>query len=123
MKKITMSVAALALSLNMSAQTMKHQVFTQVSYNKFDVIEMINTIDEVLFWHSEDAAECECIKNGSYEEQWGSNYWLRVVRDELAEKISAHGQVNDYKTEAIHQNLTEEEYNELISCENCDEID
>jgi len=103
MKKITMSVAALALSLNMSAQTMKHELFTQVSYDKFAVIEMINTIDEVLFWQSEDAAECECIKNGSFEEGWGSNYWLTVLRNELAEKI--------YEDRAE------------VSCENCDEVD
>ena len=33
---------------------------------------------------------------------------------------------NYYETEAIHENLTEEEYYELIAqeyCENCDEID
>ena len=30
---------------------------------------------------------------------------------------------NYYETEAIHENLTQEEYNELIACENCDEID
>ena len=39
--------------------------------------------------------------------------------------LSAHGQENDYyyETEAIHENLTEKEYTELIACENCDEID
>lgn len=26
-------------------------------------------------------------------------------------------------TEGIHENLTEKEYNELLACENCDEID
>tara|TARA_R100001463_G_scaffold2813_1_gene11634 strand:+ start:477 stop:701 length:225 start_codon:yes stop_codon:yes gene_type:complete len=26
-------------------------------------------------------------------------------------------------TEGIHENLTEEEYNELLACQNCDEID
>ena len=30
---------------------------------------------------------------------------------------------NYYETEAIHENLTQEEYNELLACENCDEID
>ena len=32
----------------------------------------------------------------------------------------------DYETEAIHENLTEEEYYEMIAqeyCQNCDEID
>ena len=27
------------------------------------------------------------------------------------------------ETEGIHENLTEKEYNELLACENCDEID
>jgi len=30
---------------------------------------------------------------------------------------------NYYETEAIHEDLTQEEYNVLIACENCDEID
>ena len=30
---------------------------------------------------------------------------------------------NYYETEGIHENLTQEEYEELVSCENCDEID
>jgi len=30
---------------------------------------------------------------------------------------------NYYETEGIHENLTQEEYDELIACENCDEID
>ena len=28
-----------------------------------------------------------------------------------------------HETEGIHENLTQEEYNELLACENCDEID
>ena len=30
---------------------------------------------------------------------------------------------NYHETEAIHEDLTQEEYDELIACENCDEID
>tara|TARA_Y100001938_G_C7927190_1_gene347489 strand:- start:129 stop:470 length:342 start_codon:yes stop_codon:yes gene_type:complete len=113
MKKLTLSVAAIALSLNMSAQTKgSDELFTQVSYKKIDVIEMINTIDEILFWNSEDAAECKCCNHGSFHEGWGSNYWLTIIRNELAKKITAHGQVNDY--------LYEEDF---VNCENCDEID
>ena len=85
MKKIKLSVAALTIAMSMNAQdTIK--TFTApdtVLISKFQVIEMINTIDDVLAWHSNDEAECECIKNGSYEEGWGSNYWLRVMRDKL----------------------------------------
>ena len=89
MKKIKLSVAALTIAMSMNAQdTLK--TFTApdtVLISKFQVIEMINTIDDVLAWHSNDEAECECIKNGSYEEGWGSNYWLRVMRDKLKDNL------------------------------------
>ena len=89
MKKIKLSVAALTIAMSMNAQdTIK--TFTApdtVLISKFQVIEMINTIDDVLAWHNNDAAECECIKNGSYQEGWGSNYWLRVMRDELYDNL------------------------------------
>ena len=105
MKKIKLSVAALTIAMSMNAQdTIK--IFTgpdKVTIDRFEVIEMINTLDDVLFWNSEDAAECECIKNGSYEEGWGSNYWLRVIRDELKAKL--HSETF------------------IVDCENCDEID
>jgi hypothetical protein len=105
MKKIKLSIAALTIAMSANAQdTIK--TFTapdKVTIDKLQIIEMINTLDDVLFWNSEDAAECECIKNGSYEEGWGSNYWLRVIRDELKAKL----------------------YSEtfVVDCENCDEID
>ena len=36
----------------------------------------------------------------------------------------AYSSNNNYETEAIHENLTQEEYYELVSgCLNCDEID
>ena len=41
----------------------------------------------------------------------------------------AYSSNNYYETEAIHEDLTQEEYNELVAqeyssdCENCDEID
>ena len=66
MKKIKLSIAALSIALSVNAQdTIK--TFTApdtVAISKLQVIEMINTIDDILFWNSEDAAECECIKNG-----------------------------------------------------------
>ena len=105
MKKIKLSVAALTIAMSMNAKD-KIKTFTapdKVTIAKLEVNEMINTLDDVLFWNSEDAAECECIQNGSYEEGWGSNYWLRVIRDELKAKL----------------------YSEtfIVDCENCDEID
>ena len=35
----------------------------------------------------------------------------------------ATNDILDCETEAIHENLTQAELQELISCENCDEID
>ena len=105
MKKIKLSVAALLIALGMNAQSNYQK---QVEINAFDVREMINTIDEVLFWHSEDAAECECIEFGSYEEEWGSNYWLRVIRDQLYDQL---------------QTQVKLECRAVVDCENCDEVD
>ena len=105
MKKIKLSVAALLIALSMNAQSNYQK---QVEINAFDVREMINTIDEVLFWHSEDEAECECIEFGSYEEEWGSNYWLRVIRDQLYDQL---------------QTQVKLECRAVVECENCDEID
>ena len=105
MKKIKLSIAALTIAMSMNAQSNYQK---QVEINAFDVREMINTIDEVLFWHSEDAAECECIEFGSYEEEWGSNYWLRVIRDQLYDQL---------------QTQVKLECRAVVECENCDAID
>ena len=105
MKNLMISLLALYLASSVNAQNVFQK---QVEINAFDVREMINTIDEVLFWHSEDAAECNCMELGSYEEQWGSNYWLRVVRDQLYDQL---------------QDKVKQEYRVEVDCENCDEID
>ena len=105
MKKLMISLLALYLASSVNAQNVFQK---QVEINAFDVREMINTIDEVLFWHSEDAAECECIEFGSYEEEWGSNYWLRVVRDQLYDQL---------------QDKIKQEDRVEADCMNCDEID
>ena len=104
MKKLMISLLALYLASSVNAQSVQKQI----KINTFDVREMINTIDEVLFWHSEDEAECECIEFGSYEEEWGSNYWLRVVRDQLYDQL---------------QDKIKQEDRVEVDCENCDEID
>ena len=38
-------------------------------------------------------------------------------------QCAAYASSEYQETEEIHENLTQEEYNELLSCENCDEID
>jgi len=88
MKKIKLSVAALTIAMSMNAQD-KIEIFTApdtVLISKLQVIEMIHTIDDILEWNSNDAAE-GYTGNGSYEEGWGSNYWLRVMRDKLYDNL------------------------------------
>jgi len=83
MKKLKMSVAALLI-----AGTSYGQVnTTDVVLPEYQVFEMLNTIDEILEWQQQDIEEaqyngedCSC---GSYDEQWGSNYWLTLMREEL----------------------------------------
>ena len=120
MKKIKLSVAALSIAMSMNAQD-KIKTFTspdKVTIDKLEVIEMINTIDDILFWNSEDAAECECIKNGSYEEGWGSNYWLRIMRDKLKDNLH---------TQRVSHKIDTSKYvyitYEGVDCETCAEID
>ena len=110
MKRLMISLLALYLASSVNAQnvSLKDVFQKQVEINAYDVREMINTIDEVLFWHSEDAAECNCMELGSYEEEWGSNYWLRVIRDQLYDQL---------------QTQVKLECRVEVDCENCDEID
>ena len=60
---------------------------TDVVLQEFEVHEMLNTLDDILEWQQEDIeqfkAEGEACPCGSYEEGWGSNYWLTIMREEL----------------------------------------
>ena len=107
MKKIKLSVAALLIAMNMNAQdTLRTFAATDVIViSKIQVIEMINTIEDILEWQEYDKERGET-GMGSYEEGWGSAYWLRVMRDDLHKSLSAYG---------VRQTI--------IDCENCDEID
>ena len=78
-----MSVAALLIA-GMSYGQMSEP---KVELTKWEVSEMLNTLDDILEWQQQDIEEaqyngedCSC---GSYEEQWGSNYWLTLMREEL----------------------------------------
>ena len=102
MKRLMISLLALYLASSVNAQSLHQE---QVKISVFDVREMIHTIDDILEWNSNDAAE-GYTGNGSYEEGWGSNYWLRVMRDKLYDEL--HTQRVD-RVEA--------------DCENCDEVD
>ena len=77
----------------------------KIEFDRIEVIEMTNTIEDILEWQEYDRERGET-GMGSYEEGWGSAYWLRVMRDDLHKSLSAYG---------VRQTI--------IDCENCDEID
>tara|TARA_R100000808_G_C2026645_1_gene72373 strand:+ start:194 stop:466 length:273 start_codon:yes stop_codon:yes gene_type:complete len=83
MKKIKMSVAALLIAGMSYSQTIKPN---QVVLNEFEVIEMINTIEDILEWHKEDENNGD-YSHGSYEEGWGSAYWLTIMKEQLILKL------------------------------------
>ena len=78
MKKVKMSVAALLIAGMSYGQC----VNDEVTFTKFEISEMINTIDDILEWQQQDMENGET-NMGSYEEGWGSNYWLTLMREEL----------------------------------------
>ena len=81
--------------------------YNSVTFTKYEVSEMSSTISEILAWQHQDiekaqhnGEDCSC---GSYEEKWGSNYFLTLMEEQLYNKLNN----NRYE----------------VSCENCDEID
>ena len=97
MNKLKLCAIGLALTSGLSAQTTKNsELHQQVSIDKIEVIEMINTLDDILEWQNQDMENGET-NMGSHEAGWGSNYWLTEMRNDL--------------------------YDKLTNCENCDEID
>jgi len=78
MKKLTLSVATLLIAGMSYGQC----VNDEVTFTKFEISEMINTIDDILEWQQQDMEDGET-NMGSYEEGWGSNYWLTLMREEL----------------------------------------
>ena len=84
MKKLTLSVAALSIALTTFGQVNT----TDVVLPEYEVREMINTIDDILEWQQQDMEDGET-NMGSYEEGWGSNYWLTIMREELIIAINS----------------------------------
>tara|TARA_R100000995_G_scaffold77957_1_gene48316 strand:- start:15 stop:308 length:294 start_codon:yes stop_codon:yes gene_type:complete len=97
MKKLKLSVAALIIATSSYGQTKSDEI----TLSRSEVIEMKNILEDILEWQEYDKERGET-GMGSYEEKWGSAYWLTVMRDKLYDKLNV----------------------ELIAkCENCDEID
>ena len=97
MKKLKLSVAALIIATSSYGQTKSDEIILSRS----EVIEMKNILEDILEWQEYDKERGET-GMGSYEEKWGSAYFLTVMKDKLYDKLNV----------------------ELIAkCENCDEID
>ena len=58
----------------------------KIEFDRIEVIEMTNTIEDILEWQEDDRERGET-GMGSYEEGWGSDYWLTIMKDELYNKL------------------------------------
>tara|TARA_R110002020_G_scaffold186408_1_gene384400 strand:+ start:98 stop:562 length:465 start_codon:yes stop_codon:yes gene_type:complete len=81
--------------------------YNNVTFTKYEVSEMSNTISDILEWQNQDIEEADYNSEdpdcGKYSEKWGSNYWLTLMEEQLYNKLNN----NRYE----------------VSRENCDEID
>ena len=101
MKKITMSIGVVAMTaLALSYGKASVSMCDSVKMSRWEVSEMINTIEDILQWQQEDELDGD-FSHGSHKEGWGSAYWLTEMRNELFDKLR----------------------NDEVNCENCDEID
>ena len=58
-----------------------------IVFSKYDILEMIYTLEDVLEWQQEDMKEGNT-SHGSHEEMWGSNYWLTEMKVYLQTKYN-----------------------------------
>ena len=78
MKKIIKTVVCLTIAFTSYGQTKKDSV----TIDRFQVQEMLNTIEDLIEWNNED------IFNGIEEDQNQiENYWLGLMRDELINEL------------------------------------
>jgi len=88
MKKVTLSVAALAIALTTFGQTSNDSI----TFSKYEISEMIGTLEDILEWQQQDMEDGDT-NMGSWEEKWGSNYWLTEMVDEMMARYTGK---NDY---------------------------
>ena len=87
MKKLTLSVVALLIAGTSYIAGTNHSIDKEVTFTRYEVMEMLNTIEEILSWQQEDM-ERGATNMGKHSEGWGSNYWLTEMRDELYNKLN-----------------------------------
>ena len=88
MKKVTLSVAALAIALTTFGQTSNDSI----TFHRNEISAIMVTLEDILEWQQQDM-EDGATNMGSWEEKWGSNYWLTEMLDELMSKYNGK---NDY---------------------------
>ena len=88
MKKVTLSVAALAIALTTFGQTSNDSI----TFSKYEVSKMMGTLEDILEWQQQDMEDGDT-SMGSWEEGWGSNYWITEMVDEIRARYTGK---NDY---------------------------
>tara|TARA_R110002110_G_scaffold348375_1_gene558545 strand:- start:287 stop:571 length:285 start_codon:yes stop_codon:yes gene_type:complete len=88
MKKVTLSVAALAIALTTFGQTSNDSI----TFSKNEIESMMITLEDILEWQQQDMEDGDT-NMGSWEEKWGSNYWLTEMVDEMRARYTGK---NDY---------------------------
>ena len=88
MKKITLSVAALAIALTTFGQTSNDSI----TFSKNELQAMIITLEDILEWQQQDMEDGDT-NMGSFEEKWGSNYWITEMVEEMMARYTGK---NDY---------------------------
>ena len=88
MKKVTLSVAALAIALTTFGQTSNDSI----TFHRNEISAIMITLEDILEWQQQDMEDGDT-NMGKYSEGWGSNYWLTEMLDELMSKYNGK---NDY---------------------------
>ena len=88
MKKVTLSVAALAIALTTFGQTSNDSI----TFHKNEISAIMITLEDILEWQQQDMEDGDT-NMGKYSEGWGSNYWLTEMVNELMSKYNGK---NDY---------------------------
>jgi hypothetical protein len=88
MKKLIKTAAVLLMPTAMFAQIDGPHSHDRdsITISRYELQEMLGTLDDVLEWQQQDIDNGE-YSHGSYEEMWGSNYWLTLMAIELRAKL------------------------------------
>ena len=89
MKKLIKTAAVLLMPTAMFAQVDGPHSHDRdsITISRYELQEMLSTLEDVLEWQQQDIEEGET-SHGSYEEMWGSNYWLTLMAIELRTKLN-----------------------------------